>query len=765
MRCNWSTCTAFFGSRHVSADDIIRQGGIVNFMCASTPVITPTIQWEVGSASTTATSNAPGPGDALAEVEPRHALRDFDAAGSPASSDGGFSCNNREEEKIDMQVYSEHCQVAKLQVRSDLTGRELNRAWNILRGSCFDLHAHTRIADLAKSNGFVILRESPDEGHLTWPGFFLKIPGGDTRSCKPAGYESLGFAIQSSWPEFNPALHKVHSGARLFDPQESIRDLHIRAHAEVQITCQAPGGAKPALNSEGDGLAARIQNILKAPTRSTGEVSEVVNSFCSKLSDTQRAGLTKTPTGDELRKMLRTTAKDVGFPISQLFPKRGGHLRSYQPPVRLCIHDVTFLPGTFFFEDKSEAKVQGPFDISQRGLYTEPPTEIDEILASGKALASYELGYIQLEPPPAGSKFPATKIRCPAKDAAGHTLILQCWILQLGGQRVQMQAAQNHDIPCQPSGVICITIFRTDWETASIPWESLVSAPAKTIIELLGTPSHDIYEVWGRIWNGSNCGQPRRSQILFVCISGLQTASCVQFWKRAEPQTPQFLSTPLKTRTPTPCPSPSRLFESFGSQKKSELQKPSPFTTSTLDWFVGVTTLASELQNRVLMRCGRQSTRANRARPGFKSITHGDCLEFHRKQARMRSIGFFSCSRLMEKFYARLAKPGFWAPHVNSRNSPALLMAIRLLQSRYMTTKSSLIRLLRASRNPHSDPEQMRLITFGRPRKLTSCRSQILGPGHRGQHLQALSFLDSARRRVLLCVELLAPFTPSSQAR
>ena len=177
-------------------------------------------------------------------------------------------------------------------------------------------------------------------------------------------------------------------------------------------------------------------------------------------------------------------------------------------------------------------------------------------------------------------------------------------------------------------------------------------------------------------------GQPRRSQILFVCISGLQTASCVQFWKRAEPQTPQFLSTPLKTRTPTPCPSPSRLFESFGSQNKSELQKPSPFTTSALDWFVGVTTLAPELQNRVLMRCGRQSTQANRARPGFKSITNGDCLEFHRKQARMRSIGFFSCSRLMEKFYARLAKPGFWAPHVNSRNSPGLLMAIRLLQSR-----------------------------------------------------------------------------------
>ena len=64
--------------------------GIVSFMCAPTPVITPTIQWEVGSASTTATSNAPGPGDALAEVEPRHALRDFDAAGSPASSDGVF---------------------------------------------------------------------------------------------------------------------------------------------------------------------------------------------------------------------------------------------------------------------------------------------------------------------------------------------------------------------------------------------------------------------------------------------------------------------------------------------------------------------------------------------------------------------------------------------------------------------------------------------------------------------------------------------------
>ena len=750
LEFNWSTCSAFFGSRHVLADDIIRHGGIVNLMCAPTPVITPTIQWEVGSVSTTATSNAPGPGDALAEVEPRHALCDFDAVGSPASSDGGLSYNNCEEEKIDMQVYSEHCQVAKLQVRSDLTGCELNRAWNLLRGSCFDLHAHTRIADLAKSNGFVILRESPDEGNLTWPGFFLKIPGGDTRSCKPARYESLGFVIQSSWPEFNPALHKVHSGARLFDPQESIRDLHIRAHAEVQITCRAPGGAKPALNSEGDGLAARIQHILKAPTRSTGEVSEVVNSFCSKLSDTQRAGLTKTPTGDELRKMLRATAKDVGFPIAQLFPKRGGHLRSSQPPVRLCIHDVTFLPGTFFFEDKSEAKVQGPFDISQRGLYTEPPTEIDEILASGKALASYELGYIQLEPPPAGSKFPATKIRCPAKDAAGHTLILQCWILQLGGQRVQLRIMTFHANPAESfaSQLFGLTgrqlLFRGNCSPVRLQRPSLsYSAPLAMTFMRFGDASGTAQTAEG--------GQPRQSQILFVYISGLQTASCVQFWRRVEPPTPQFLLTPLKTRTPMPCPSPSLLFVSFGSQKKSELQKPSPFTTSTLDWFVGATTLVSELQNQALMRCGRQSTRANLARPGFKSITNGDYLESHRKQAWMRSIGSFSCSRLMEKFYVRLAKPGSLAPHGNSRNSPGPLMAILSLQSRYMTSKSSLIRLLHASRNPHFDPEQMRLITFGRPRRSTSCRSQILGPGHRGQPLQASSFRDSVRRMRCNC--------------
>ena len=51
-----------------------------------------------------------------------------------------------------------------------------------------------------------------------------------------------------------------------------------------------------------------------------------------------------------------------------------------------------------------------------------------------------------------------------------------------------------------------------------------------------------------------------------------------------------------------------------------------------------------------------------------------------------------------------------------------------------MTTKSSLIRLLRASRNPHSDPEQMRLITFGRPSR------RSLGQGIAGSTFRRRAF-------------------------
>ena len=44
-----------------------------------------------------------------------------------------------------------------------------------------------------------------------------------------------------------------------------------------------------------------------------------------------------------------------------------------------------------------------------------------------------------------------------------------------------------------------------------LDWSLLVAAPAKTIIELLGTSSQDILEVWGRVWNGTHSPASCRS--------------------------------------------------------------------------------------------------------------------------------------------------------------------------------------------------------------------------------------------------------------
>ena len=251
-------------------------------------------------------------------------------------------------------------------------------------------------------------------------------------------------------------------------------------------------------------LQQKIANILRIPGRTHGDVGEAAKDFCSKLQDAQRDSLGRITEVDELRTMLRKIAKEIHFPMSRLFPGKADRGTSRKaPPVRLDISDVSFIPGTFFFE---EAKVQGPFDISQRGLYTEPPAGLDDILASGRPLAAFELGLLSLDPPSASSQLPATNMRCPAKDAAGHTLILQGWILQLGGKQVKMSQATNHEVPCQPSGVVCITTFRTDWDAPVPDWSFLVAAPAKTIIELLGTSSQDILEVWGRVWNGTHPG-------------------------------------------------------------------------------------------------------------------------------------------------------------------------------------------------------------------------------------------------------------------
>ena len=274
--------------------------------------------------------------------------------------------------------------------------------------------------------------------------FFIRDPTGTARFCSCQRYESLGLVVQRAWPAFNPVVNKIHDGINLLHPQETVGAQNIRQLTEVRISVRSPGGARAAPAPEDDSLQQRISNLLHAPLRSNGEVREAVKDFCSKLQDAQRDSLGQAADVDAFRREIRKVAKAIGFPISRLFhSKADRNAPRKAPPVRLDISDVSFIPGTFFFEDKTEAKVQGPFDISQRGLYTDPPAGLEEILASGRPLAAFELGLLSFAPPPTTSKFPATNTRCPAKDAAGHTLIIQGWILQLGGKHVKMSQATN----------------------------------------------------------------------------------------------------------------------------------------------------------------------------------------------------------------------------------------------------------------------------------------------------------------------------------
>ena len=102
-------------------------------------------------------------------------------------------------------------------------------------------------------------------------------------------------------------------------------------------------------------LQKRIFNLLQTPLRPNGEVREAVKDFCSKLQDAQRDSLGQAADVDAFRREIRKVAKAIGFPISRLFHSKADRNASRKaPPVRLDISDVSFIPGTFFFEDKTE---------------------------------------------------------------------------------------------------------------------------------------------------------------------------------------------------------------------------------------------------------------------------------------------------------------------------------------------------------------------------------------------------------------------------
>ena len=493
-----------FGSQILHADNKIIRGGIISVEHTPTPQVSPTATWTPGSPVSTSSSNLPGPSDALWEQEP--SVDSPQKSGEEDDLDLPYAKCKCGPQMLAVQVQSGTLPPVEIQVRADITGQQFNDAWTLLRGVQLSIPPHAQLGQFVDGEGIAILHEQADQARDAIR-FFIRDPAGTARFCSCQRYESLGLVVQRAWPAYNPVVNKIHDGINLLNPQDTVGDQNIRPLTEVRISVRFPGGARAAQASDGDSLQHRIFNLLRNPSRSNGEVSETVKDFCSKLQDPQRDSLGQAADVEELRREIRKVAKALGFPISRLFHSKADRNATRKaPPVRLDISDVSFIPGTFFFEDKTEAKVQGPFDISQRGLYTDPPAGLEEILASGRPLAAFELGLLSFAPPPAISKFPATNTRCPAKDAAGHTLIIQGWILQLGGKHVKMSQATNHDVPCQPSGVVCVTTYRSDWDAPVPDWNTLIAAPAKTIIELLGTSSQDILEVWGRIWNGTQRG-------------------------------------------------------------------------------------------------------------------------------------------------------------------------------------------------------------------------------------------------------------------
>ena len=677
-------CRFLAGSQLLHADDKITRGGTI--------IVEPLLQIEVRtirSPASTASSDLLGPGGPHCVQDPYEDRSDSSVADEEV--DHPRKRNHCPPPLIDVRVLSDLSPSVEIQVRLDITGQQFNDAWALLRGVPIDVPPHAQFDQLTDGDGPLILHEQDALSRDT-ARFFLRDPTGTARFCSCQRYESLGLVIQRAWPDYNPALHKIHDGINLLNPQESVYEQHIRQLTEVRISARTPGGAKSASTSDVASLQQKIANILRIPGRTHGDVGEVAKDFCSKLQDAQRDSLGRITEVDELRTMLRKIAKEIHFPMSRLFSGKADRGTSRKaPPVRLDISDVSFIPGTFFFEDKTEARVQGPFDISQRGLYTEPPAGLDDILASGRPLAAFELGLLSLDPPSASSQLPATNMRCPAKDAAGHTLILQGWILQLGGKQVKMSQATNHEVPCQPSGVVCITTFRTDWDAPVPDWRCLVAAPAKTIIELLGTSSQDILEVWGRVWNGTHRGGRSAPAVAdsFRIHLRVAEASLVALLGKSGTTNPAVFIDAFKDQETGLLPKAIPPFRIVWLPKEVGVTKAVAFHHKHIGLVRGVRTSESELRRLPSQKFGLLSTLGSPVRTSCRSHISGGFLEPHRRRVQRRSIFFSRKSELMARFSEKLVRHGFLELPPSSLNLHGHSMDKPSLRSRSLITRNA----------------------------------------------------------------------------
>ena len=214
---------------------------------------------------------------------------------------------------------------------------------------------------------------------------FVRTPEGKTCcGCVPFD-ANVAYAVQCVFNDYDPVIHKIHSGAKCLLPQESLEAFHIESNEVLTVTCRIRGGAKP--QSDEESVLLRIATFLACKTLPWKDAEKAARLLWNQAESSEKETVSQARTDGELGKQIRLIIKAHSLGMQNFFPHKDR--RNTQPKLaqsRIILQDINLLPGTFVCENGEDAPITHVFQLAGR-----LPDDFFQIVTAGRTLYSQEL--------------------------------------------------------------------------------------------------------------------------------------------------------------------------------------------------------------------------------------------------------------------------------------------------------------------------------------------------------------------------------------
>ena len=200
----------------------------------------------------------------------------------------------------------------------------------------------------------------------------------------------------------------------------------------------------------------------------------------------QISTLTKTQAVAKLQKFFRLK-----------YEKRRNATRTPRE-VDLC--QVEFIPQTWMFQNGEFVMPCPTWTVGSKGLSIASVEEIQPYLDQKRLLTTDSNSVLLPKPVEVNDPFKIEAHEVPVKDPYGNRAIIRLWIVHLGQKPIVRAPKTNGDVQLTDMSTLVISVVKDQVDPTT--WDSIVGAPAKTVIRLLvqDQKNMEIHQVWSRRW-------------------------------------------------------------------------------------------------------------------------------------------------------------------------------------------------------------------------------------------------------------------------